>query len=85
MEVTIPFFYRNSFLEDRTIEINKTYLCDMANANACQKRAPFINLKRIGPRYYAVYKCPEHGKIARRINELTPTEINIIRLKQIKT
>jgi len=46
----------------------KTYLCDMANANACQKRAAWYGTETIGPRLYALYKCATHGMFKRRIN-----------------
>lgn len=50
-----------------TFEVNKTFLCDMANANACAKRAPWYGVHTIGPRIYAVYKCPDHGIFNRRL------------------
>lgn len=53
--------------DGRTIEINKTYLCDMAKANACQTRARWYGFERIGPRIYALYKCPVHGLLKIRV------------------
>lgn len=50
-----------------TFEVNKTFLCDMANANACQKRAQWYGIDSIGPRNYMLYKCPQHGMIRRRL------------------
>ena len=84
MELLVQFFYRNKYLGRRAIKIGKSYLCDMKNANACQKRAPFVKTENIGPRWYAVYKCPKHGEIKIRLNELAPEEINKIRLAQAK-
>lgn len=40
----------------------------MANANACQRRASWYGLHKIGKRLYAVYKCPFHGVFHRLIN-----------------
>lgn len=56
-------------MKDRifTFQVNKTYLCDMANANACPKRAPWYGVHTIGPRIYAVYKCPIHNIFNRRL------------------
>jgi hypothetical protein len=53
--------------DGRTLEINKTYLCDMAKANACQLRAQWYGFEDIGPRTYALYKCPKHGLFRRRV------------------
>lgn len=54
-------FSPNSTLS-RRFDINKAYLCDMAKANACQKRAVFKKMEDIGNRIYAVYQCPKHGR-----------------------
>lgn len=51
----------------RAFEVNKTLLCDMARANACQRRAKWYGWANIGPRFYALYKCPEHGLLKKRI------------------
>lgn len=48
-------------------EVRKTWLCDMAKANACQKRAQWYGYQKIGPRTYAMYSCPRHGKFNVRI------------------
>lgn len=50
-----------------THEVNKTFLCDMAKANACQKRAQWYGYETIGPRLYALYKCAIHGLLKSRI------------------
>lgn len=47
--------------------IKKTYLCDMAKANACQKRARWYGYDTIGPRVYAVYRCADHGDLKVRL------------------
>lgn len=53
--------------DGREVSLQKTYLCDMAKANACQNRAAWYGFDRIGPRSYAVYECPKHGKFRVRI------------------
>jgi hypothetical protein len=50
-----------------TYEVNKTYLCDMKKANACQVRAQWYGYEEIGPRRYTLYRCPHHGLIRVRI------------------
>lgn len=42
-------------------KMQKTYLCDMKNANACQKRSAWYGYETIGPRTYALYRCATHG------------------------
>lgn len=49
-------------------EVQKTYLCDMKNANACQKRAAWYGYETIGPRIYALYRCADHGIFKVRAN-----------------
>lgn len=51
-------------------KVAKTYLCDMKNANACQKRAAWYGIETIGPRHYALYRCPAHGIFRHRIDPL---------------
>lgn len=53
--------------DGRTLEINKTYLCDMAKANACDNRAKWYGFETIGPRTYALYQCHHHGRIRVRV------------------
>lgn len=51
----------------RTFEVNKTFLCDIAKANACQARAKWYGFETIGPRAYALYQCSKHGIFRFRI------------------
>lgn len=67
LKKTIYSRYPKTPISNRTIEINKTYLCDMAKANGCQERARWYGFETIGPREYAVYECPGHGKFRIRI------------------
>lgn len=53
--------------DGRTIEINKTFLCDMNKANACQIRAQWYGFENIGPREYALYRCAKHGLLRVRV------------------
>lgn len=44
-----------------TFEVNKTTGCDRLTATACPKKMQWYGYETIGPRIYALYRCPEHG------------------------
>ena len=78
MIIKIPFYYRNKFLEKRSVEISSFVQCD-----GFRHPADFKKIESIGARYYAIYKCSldkRHPRIRKRINELT--EVEIAKLKK---
>lgn len=74
MKKTIPFFYRNNFVENRKLEIENVIRCSQLRPRGgyCLKSAIFKKIENIGPRYYAVYSCQSHPRFRIRINEYTP-------------